>query len=235
MVGRDAEFRALVAAAARARQGEVGLVLVTGEAGIGKSRLVSEFVGGLDDALTLVSHGVAMSTGEIPFGVLADLLKNLVGTDPTVLTGDERDALAPLLPGPKRSGDRITMLSTALDLLERLSSDRLVLWVVEDLHWADAASRDLLGVALHTRPGHRLLVVATVRTDDPARSSAQELAVTGEIARLAQLRSPRRCTWVDSASPTCDASSPGWKSPSTPSPGRASRSFPAAFLSSSRS
>ncbi len=187
MVGRDAELRALAAAAARARQGEVGLVLVTGEAGIGKTRLVTEFVAGLDDALTLVSHGVAMSTGEIPFGMLADLLKSLLRTDPTVLTEDERDALAPLLPGTTRGGDRITMLSTALDLLERLSSDRLLVWVVDDLHWADAASRDLLGVALRTGPGHRLLVVATVRTDDPARSSEEELAVAEEIARLAQL------------------------------------------------
>ena len=126
MVGRDAELAALTAAAARARQGEVGLVLVTGEAGIGKSRLVSEFVAGVDDALTLVSHGVAMSTGEIPFGVLADLLKNLLRSDPTVLTEGEREALAPLLPGTTRRGDRITMLSAALDLLERLSSDRLV-------------------------------------------------------------------------------------------------------------
>ena len=162
-------------------------MLVTGEAGIGKSRLVSEFVGGVDDALRLVSHGVAMSTGEIPFGVLADLLKNLLRSDPTVLTDGEREALAPLLPGTTHGGDRISMLSTALDLLERLSSDRLVVWVVDDLHWADAASRDLLAVALHTSPGHRLLVVATVRTDDPARSSEQELAVNREMAKLAQL------------------------------------------------
>ncbi|HZC69937.1 MAG TPA: AAA family ATPase [Jatrophihabitans sp.] len=187
MVGRDAELSALAAAAARARQGEVGLVLVTGEAGIGKSRLVSDFVSRLDDALTLMSHGVAMSTGEIPFGVLADLLKNLLGTDPTALTDSERGALAPLLPGTARSGDRVGMLSAALDLLDRLSAQRLVVWVLDDLHWADAASRDLLTVALRTRPGHRLLVVATVRTDDPARDSEQEHAVAREIARLAQL------------------------------------------------
>ena len=188
MVGRDAELGALAAAAARARQGEVGLVLVTGEAGIGKSRLVSEFIAGLDDALTLVSHGVAMSTGEIPFGMLADLLKNLLRADPTVLSDDEREALAPLLPGATRAGDRITMLSTALNLLERLSSDRLLLWDVDDLHWADRASRDLLGVALRTTPpGHQLLVVATVRTEDPARTSDDEHATAGEIAQLAQL------------------------------------------------
>jgi DNA-binding CsgD family transcriptional regulator len=187
MVGRDAELRALEATAVRARQGEVALVLVTGEAGIGKSRLVSEFVAGLGDALSVVSHGVAMSTGEIPFGLLADLLKNLLRADPTVLTDDEREALGPLLPGPARGGDRITMLSAALDLLERLSSDRLLVWVVDDLHWADAASRDLLGVALRTGPGHRLLVVATVRTDDPSRSSEEERAVAREVAQLAQL------------------------------------------------
>src|SRR4051812_34872839 len=187
MVGRATELAVLSAAARRARDGEVGLVLVAGEAGIGKSRLVSEFVSSLDDALTLVSHGVAMSTGEIPFGVLADLMKNLLRADPDALTPGEQEALAPVLPGTTRGGDRIAMLSAALDLLERLSSDRLLLWVVDDLHWADAASRDLLGVALRTRPGHRLLVVVTVRTDDPARSSEEELAVAREIARLAQL------------------------------------------------
>src|SRR4051812_26240024 len=187
MVGRAAELAVLSAAAQRARDGEVGLVLVAGEAGIGKSRLVSEFVSSLDDALTLVSHGVAMSTGEIPFGVLADLMKNLLRADPDALTPGEQEALAPVLPGTTRGGDRIAMLSAALDLLERLSADRLVLWVVDDLHWADAASRDLLGVALRTAPGHRLLVIATVRTDDPARAGDQELAVAREITRLGQL------------------------------------------------
>jgi DNA-binding CsgD family transcriptional regulator len=185
MVGRAAELAVLSAAAQRARAGEVGLLLVTGEAGIGKSRLVSEFVSGLDDALTLVSHGVAMSTGEIPFGVLADLLRNLLRVDPQALSADEREALAPVLPGTTRGGDRIEMMSAALDLLERLSSERLVVWVVDDVHWADAASRDLLGVALRTAPGHRLLVVATVRTDDPATD--HEVDVDREIARLAQL------------------------------------------------
>src|SRR5919206_3454834 len=98
MVGRDVESATLAAAAERARDGEVSLVLVTGEAGIGKSRLVSDFVARIEDATTLISHGVAMSTGEIPFGVLADLLKNLLRADPGVLTDNEREALAPLLP-----------------------------------------------------------------------------------------------------------------------------------------
>lgn len=182
MVGRDAELSVLQAAAERARRGEVGLVLVTGEAGIGKSRLVAELAARLADARVPVSHGVAMSTGEIPFGVLAELLASLLRAEPDVLTGPERDALAPLLPGTSRTGDRTAMLSAALDVVERLSRDRLLVWVVEDLQWADAASLDLLGVALRTAHG-RLLVVATVRTDAAGRG-VQEDPVTAELARL---------------------------------------------------
>ena len=181
MVGRDADLVTLMDAAERARRGAVTFVLVTGEAGIGKSRLVSEFAAVLKDATVLVSHGVAMSTGEIPFGVLADLLKSLLRVDPAGLTDHERDALAPLLPGTRHGGDRTAMLSAALDLVERLSTDRLLVWIVEDLQWADAASRDLLGIALRTAQG-RLLVVATMRTDEPGHDD--EHAVTGELDRL---------------------------------------------------
>jgi DNA-binding CsgD family transcriptional regulator len=164
MVGRDRELAALRAAAARARDGHTGLVLVLGEAGIGKTRLVSELADELDGALVAVSHGVAMSTGEVPFGVLAELLTNLLRIDPATLSAGERERLAPLLPGAAARVDRTVMLSTALHLLDRLSSDRLFVWVVDDLQWADAASRDLLGITLRTRPANRLLVVATVRS-----------------------------------------------------------------------
>ena len=181
MVGRDADLVTLMDAAERARLGAVTFVLVTGEAGIGKSRLVSEFAAVLKDATVLFSHGVALSTGEIPFGVLADLLKSLLRVDPDGLTHHERDALAPLLPGTRHGGDRTAMLSAALDLVERLSTDRLLVWIVEDLQWADAASRDLLGIALRTAQG-RLLVVATMRTDEPGHDD--EHAVTGELDRL---------------------------------------------------
>ena len=61
-----------------ARTGEPRCVLVTGEAGIGKSRLVREALAGIDDALVVTGHGADMSTGEIPFGVLADTLRDLV-------------------------------------------------------------------------------------------------------------------------------------------------------------
>lgn len=188
LVGRDAELERIAGAVVSARGGTSRCLLVTGEAGIGKTRLVAEAVGALDDALVLTGHAVDMSTGEIPFGVVADTLRDLVrGAGPDVLRPAEREALAPLLPGaaPRDRVDRIQLLSAFLDLLERLASEQLVVWVVEDLHWADSATRDLVSLAARTLP-RGLLLVATVRTDDPERSAQAEAALTSYVAGLAR-------------------------------------------------
>lgn len=188
LVGREAELEQIAGAVTSARGGTSRCLLVTGEAGIGKSRLVAEVVGSVGDALVLTGHAADMSTGEIPFGVVADTLRDLTrvaGVD--VLLPAERDALAPLLPGaaPGRQVERVQLLSTFLDLLERLASQRLVVWVVEDLHWADSATRDLVGLAARTLPTG-LLILGTVRTDDPERTPAAEAAITSYVAGLAR-------------------------------------------------
>ena len=188
LVGREAELDRIAVAVTSARGGTSRCLLVTGEAGIGKSRLVAEAVGSLDEALVLTGHAADMSTGEIPFGVVADTLRDLTrvaGVD--VLLPAERDALAPLLPGaaPDRQVERVQLLSTFLDLLERLASQQLVVWVVEDLHWADSATRDLVGLAARTLPAG-LLILGTVRTDDPERTSEAEAAVRSYVAGLAR-------------------------------------------------
>lgn len=188
LVGREAELDRIAGAVVSARGGSSRCLLVTGEAGIGKSRLVAEAVGHLDDALVLTGHAADMTTGEIPFGVVADTLRDLArvaGVD--VLLPAEREALAPLLPGaaPRQQVERVQLLSTFLDLLERLAGEQLVVWVVEDLHWADSATRDLVGLAARTLPAG-LLIVATVRTDDPERTPAAEAALTSYVAGLAR-------------------------------------------------
>lgn len=188
LVGREAELDRIAGAVTTARGGTSRCLLVTGEAGIGKSRLVTEAVESLDDALVLTGHAADMSTGEIPFGVVADTLRDLArvaGVD--VLLPAERDALAPLLPGaaPGRQVERVQLLSTFLDLLERLAAHQLVVWVVEDLHWADSATRDLVGLAARTLPAG-LLILGTVRTDDPERTPEAEAAVASYVAGLAR-------------------------------------------------
>ena len=186
LVGRDADVAALVAAAGEARAGEPRGVVVAGEAGIGKTRLVSEVVAGLEDALVLTGHAVDMSTGEIPFGVLADTLRDLrqhSGED--ALRPAERVALGPLLPGGTGAGVRepARILAAALDLLTRLCADRLLVWVVEDFHWADSATRDLVNLAVRTVRG-RLLVVITVRTGDPPRTFTADVTLAEQVGAL---------------------------------------------------
>lgn len=189
LIGRDEEVAILRDAVVSARAAEPRCVLVTGEAGIGKSRLVREALDGLDDALVIAGHGADMSTGEIPFGVLADTLRDLVhrcGAD--ALTHGEREALAPLLPGAATGPagvDRVRLLSAFVDVLERLASQRLLVWVVEDLHWADAATRDVVNLAVRTLRGS-LLLVATVRTDDPDRTVEADAELTAYVAGLAR-------------------------------------------------
>ena len=188
LVGREVELERVAGALVSVRDGASRCLLVTGEAGIGKSRLVAEAVAALDDALVLTGHAVDMSTGEIPFGVVADTLRDLLRVaGAEVLLPAEAAALAPLLPGAASHGqvERVQLLSTFLDLIERLASERLVVWVVEDLHWADSATRDLVGLAARTLPAG-LLIVATVRTDDPERSPEAEAALTSYVAGLAR-------------------------------------------------
>ena len=188
LVGRDAQLSLLREAFVSASAGETRCVLVTGEAGIGKTRLVAEALTGLEGALVVTGHAVDMSTGEIPFGVLADSLRDLIRVaGPDALTGAERDALAPLLPGapPSARVERLQLLTTFVDVLERLTADGLLVWLVEDLHWADSATLDLVKLVTRTLRGEFLLI-ATVRTDDPDRSQAADATLSSYVAALAR-------------------------------------------------
>ena len=81
MVGRDAEVDRLRAAADMVIDGKASTIVVLGEAGIGKTRLVSEFAAQLraDGWVMCSGHGVELSGGTIPFGVVAETLRALVG------------------------------------------------------------------------------------------------------------------------------------------------------------
>src|SRR6478672_6912945 len=103
MVGRDAELTLLLESYARAGAGDARVALVTGEAGIGKTRLVREFVAQLpEETVVAFGHAVPLSGDAIPYGAAADVLRSLVrevGPE-TVRTsmGERAQALAPLVP-----------------------------------------------------------------------------------------------------------------------------------------
>jgi predicted ATPase len=149
--GRDDELRQLLALADKARSGESISILVHGEAGVGKTRLVSDLGAGLREQgdLVFAGHGVHLAGGEVPFGVLTESLRDLVRALGVDLVrgalGADAEHLAPLVPalrsGSRRETDRARVISATADLLEALAAERLVCWVVEDLQWTDTATR----------------------------------------------------------------------------------------------
>jgi DNA-binding CsgD family transcriptional regulator len=198
LVGREVELRALEeAVAARA---ERPLVLLGGEAGVGKTRLVGELAtrataGG---ATAAVGSCVELGADVLPFAPFVESLGRLVeglGTGADELIGPARAELVPLLPnlappaGAPGAGawSRGRMYEAVRGLLDR-APDPLVL-VLEDIHWADRSTLELLTyLARRLRHGRTALVV-TYRTDElhrrhPLLPVLAELERSGRATRI---------------------------------------------------
>ena len=171
------------------------MVLVSGEAGIGKTRLVSEAGRDLKkDDIQLHGGAVDLARGDVPFGILRSSLRSLIhrhgletvrrwaGPDAskmTVLAGD-------LAPASDIVSDPIVVIDAFRGLLSRLSGERFVWWAVEDLHWADPLGRDAVRYVVQLmQPPERLLVSCTLRTHDEAPTPEMSLFLSELI------RSPR--------------------------------------------
>jgi predicted ATPase len=159
-VGRGAELQRLAAALAAADAGRAAVVVVGGDAGVGKTRLLAEFAGGADAA---VLRGGCLPLGEsgLPFSPIVEVLRGLVGE------GSSAEAtppvLARLVPGssvdaPPGPSSQAQLFQAFLGLLEDLATTRTVILVLEDLHWADRSTRQLLTFVVHNLRAQRLLV-----------------------------------------------------------------------------
>jgi DNA-binding CsgD family transcriptional regulator len=180
MVGRSRELAELRERFAVAASGAPQVVLLGGEAGIGKSRLVAELAGWVDSrARVVVGHCLELGPDGPPFapivGVLRDFAAELGVEGLAALAGPGRGDLAGLLPelGPARAEDpfgRGRLFEAMATLIERAAAEGPLLLVVEDLHWSDAATRDLLRFLTRTVGDAAVLVVLTYRRDELHRS-----------------------------------------------------------------
>ena len=187
-VGRDEAFAQLRQALHDAALGNCGVALVQGEAGIGKSRLVDTFaqwaqVHGNDVA---IGHAYEFS-GRVPYQLFAELVRERLDREhaPDDLLEDswliELQRLAPDLhdryPDLPLPTDDASAGARLLEAIAQvgiaLSRRHSVVWVVEDLHWTDEATRDgLLYVLERWRAEHApVLVVATLRSEELAGSA----------------------------------------------------------------
>jgi DNA-binding CsgD family transcriptional regulator/tetratricopeptide (TPR) repeat protein len=201
-VGRVEELQALEAAGGRAADGEPAVVLVGGEAGVGKTRLVAELTArsGADGTRVLYGGCIPVGEGTLPYAPIVQALRALLAEvgagEVRQLVGPAWPELARLLPAlgvPDRSGlpgqaAQARLFELLLGLLRRLADRAPLVLVIEDVHWADQSTRDLLAFLVRNLRRERVLLVVTYRSDDPGQQRLgpwlAELDRGGPVQRL---------------------------------------------------
>jgi DNA-binding CsgD family transcriptional regulator len=212
LVGRDAELGRMLTLLDDAASGQAVVALIGGDAGVGKTRLVAEVTRmATGQGFTVLSGHCAELGESVPYLPLADALRGVTQPPGPAPAGSHRaaagqppgaaqlrDALAArpllgrLLPesgtaapaGRDESGmARQQMLGAVLGLLAELATAAPVLLVLEDLHWADASTRDLLTFLSRVLRTERVAIVGTYRTDDLHRRHPLR-PVLAELQRL---------------------------------------------------
>ncbi|MGN3959794.1 AAA family ATPase [Streptomyces sp. WAC8370] len=208
-VGRTGELDTLNDALARAAGGaaaggEPQALLLGGEAGVGKTRLVEEFAAAAHRRGAVVALGGCVEIGAdgLPFAPFSTALRALRRHLPEELAAaaaGQEEELARLLPelaegAPVTGGGRhdeesmARLFELTARLLERVAARHTVVLVLEDLHWADASTRHLIAYLFRTLRTGRLVVLATYRSDDIHRRHP----LRPLLAELDRLRTVRR-------------------------------------------
>ncbi|MGH3580367.1 MAG: AAA family ATPase, partial [Mycobacterium sp.] len=144
LLGRHRECVALDELLGRIRRGSSGVLVVRGDAGIGKTALLRHLVASASGVTILRCAGVE-SEMELPFAGLHELCSSLVGTFGS-LPEPQRAALSVALGLESgASPDRLLVALATLGLLAASAEDGPLLCVVEDAHWLDQASAQVLG------------------------------------------------------------------------------------------
>jgi DNA-binding CsgD family transcriptional regulator/tetratricopeptide (TPR) repeat protein len=217
LVGRAEELARLMAHVERAVEGRPSGVLVAGDAGVGKTRLLDELSRQAAERGVRVLTGHCVDLGDVglPYLPFVDLLRPVVA-DPGLAPGpaghpvlggllsgrpgatapgppaDDADRGSPLVRAtlrPPADDGRLQLFEAVASLLIELATGSPLLLVLEDLHWADRSSRDLLRYLLARLVDEPIAVVASYRADDlhrrhPLRPLLAELVRLPGVERL---------------------------------------------------
>lgn len=177
-VGRAAELEALRGALSRVRESGPETILLGGEAGGGKTRLVREFTGELTTRV-LCGECLELGSDGLPYAPFAAILRELVrelGVERvrSLIPGGPGE-LARLLPGlgdppPASEESRARLYEQILTLFERIAEEEPLVLVVEDVHWAERSTRDLILFLTRNLTIGRVLLVLTYRSDELHRT-----------------------------------------------------------------
>jgi ATP/maltotriose-dependent transcriptional regulator MalT len=205
LIGRERALQSVRDAQAEALTDSARVVLVGGEAGIGKTRLIDEFVAEAStDAIVARGQCVDFASDAPPYGPLAAVLRQLLtalGADRVrASAGPAHDALRVLLPelagAPEDTqldddapGGRGRLFEAITALVESVASHQPLLVVIEDLHWCDQATLSVLRFLVKVVDARGLLLIFTFRSDElghghPLRSWLPELDRSRRVVRI---------------------------------------------------
>jgi DNA-binding CsgD family transcriptional regulator/tetratricopeptide (TPR) repeat protein len=207
LVGRQGEVQALSHALGRLLAGEQATIVVGGEAGVGKSRLVHELVDEARQAgaRVLVGSCIELDGGGIPFAPVVEMMRDLAAELPAgdldAALGSARAEVGRLVPELDESTPAISaddrdparLLELMLGVVGRLAASAPLMLAFEDVQWADRATLDLFPLLVARAAGRRLLLVFTVRSDELHRAHPfRRMAARWEQQRTVQrLELPR--------------------------------------------
>jgi DNA-binding CsgD family transcriptional regulator len=159
-IGRREELAYLHERRAEAAASHGAFVLVAGDAGIGKSRLISQFCASLAYSRWRIAAGACPEFGSRPYGPILDALAQI--DDGTFALG--------------AAESKIEQFEAIFERFRRIAERRAIVVVVEDLHWADHATLEFLAYFGKRTQNARILTIASLRPED--------LAVQGRFATL---------------------------------------------------
>jgi DNA-binding CsgD family transcriptional regulator len=205
LVGRAEYLSSLQQAISAVRAGQPAALLIGGEAGVGKTRLLAEFTSRSARADRVLTGGcLELGASGLPFAPFTAVLRQLVrelGRDGLreLLAGRASSELGRLLPelgvpGPDdeayQGEARARLFEQVLGLLGLLAADGSLTLIIEDAHWADRSTRDLLTFLIGNLQGlPGLLIIVTFRSDElhrthPLRPLLAELGRIGWVDRI---------------------------------------------------
>ncbi|MFN2518494.1 MAG: AAA family ATPase [Jatrophihabitantaceae bacterium] len=200
LIGRATELETLLAAVNAASEGASSVIVLDGDAGVGKTRLLAELVRTARErgVLTFIGHCVDLGDAPPPYLPFTEAFGRFASEHPEdaetmVATYSAIERLLPRRRPPVGDiGDRVDrgeLFESVLGALTWPAQRQPVLLVVEDVHWADQATRDLLGYLFTRVTTERLVIVASLRSDDmhrrhPLRPALAEWSRLPAVARL---------------------------------------------------